>query len=35
MQFASDNWAGASEPVMQALLRHNDGLSPAYGTVMT
>ncbi|WP_319532346.1 low specificity L-threonine aldolase [uncultured Cohaesibacter sp.] len=32
MQFASDNWAGASEPVMEALLRHNGGFVPAYGS---
>ncbi|WP_114009501.1 threonine aldolase family protein [Cohaesibacter intestini] len=31
MQFASDNWAGASAKVMDALSRHNDGAAPAYG----
>ena len=31
MQFASDNWAGASEPIMQALSRHNSGFDAAYG----
>ena len=31
MQFASDNWAGASDKVMEALSRHNEGASPAYG----
>jgi threonine aldolase len=31
MNFASDNWAGASEPVMAALSRHNHGPAPAYG----
>ncbi len=31
MFFASDNWAGASQPIMEALARHNDGYSPAYG----
>ena len=31
MQFASDNWAGASDQVMDALARHNDGVAPAYG----
>lgn len=31
MFFASDNWAGASEPIMQALAQHNQGYSPAYG----
>ncbi|SNY91580.1 L-threonine aldolase [Cohaesibacter sp. ES.047] len=31
MQFASDNWAGASEPVMQALAKFNGGHVPAYG----
>lgn len=31
MNFASDNWAGASEPVMAALSRHNNGPAPAYG----
>ena len=31
MYFASDNWAGASEPVMNALMRHKDGYEPAYG----
>lgn len=31
MHFASDNWAGASEPIMQALMRHSTGYVPAYG----
>ena len=31
MYFASDNWAGASEPIMNALMRHKDGYDPAYG----
>ncbi|PLW79016.1 threonine aldolase family protein [Cohaesibacter celericrescens] len=31
MHFASDNWAGASEPIMQALSRHSTGFAPAYG----
>nr|WP_321980344.1 low specificity L-threonine aldolase [uncultured Cohaesibacter sp.] len=31
MYFASDNWAGASEPIMNALMRHKDGYEPAYG----
>ncbi len=32
MNFSSDNWAGASQPVMDALSRHNHGFAPAYGT---
>jgi len=32
MNFASDNWAGASASVMEALARHSAGYSPAYGT---
>lgn len=32
MIFASDNWAGASQPVMDAMVRHNTGAAPAYGT---
>ena len=32
MNFASDNWAGASEPIMQALAQHNEGYAPAYGS---
>ncbi|WP_029059459.1 threonine aldolase family protein [Stappia stellulata] len=32
MNFSSDNWAGASQPVMDALTRHNHGFAPAYGT---
>jgi len=32
MNFASDNWAGASEKVMASLARHNSGLTPAYGS---
>ncbi|WP_316860226.1 low specificity L-threonine aldolase [uncultured Cohaesibacter sp.] len=31
MFFASDNWAGASDPIMNALARHTDGFEPAYG----
>lgn len=31
MNFASDNWAGASEAVMAAVLRHNGGFAPGYG----
>lgn len=31
MEFSSDNWAGASQPVMDALCRHNEGMAPAYG----
>lgn len=31
MNFASDNWAGAMDPVMEALARHNTGIAPAYG----
>ena len=31
MNFASDNWAGATPEVTAALARHNDGFSPAYG----
>lgn len=31
MHFASDNWAGASGPIMAALEHHNSGFSPAYG----
>ena len=32
MNFSSDNCAGASQPVMDALSRHNHGFAPAYGT---
>ncbi|WP_040616887.1 low specificity L-threonine aldolase [Roseibium sp. TrichSKD4] len=32
MNFASDNWAGASDAVMAALARHNAGPAPAYGS---
>jgi len=32
MNFASDNWAGASPEVMAALARANTGAVPAYGT---
>lgn len=32
MIFASDNWAGASQPVIDAMIRHNTGAAPAYGT---
>ena len=31
MNFASDNWAGATEPVMAALARHQAGAVPSYG----
>ncbi|MTI00114.1 low specificity L-threonine aldolase [Roseibium sp. RKSG952] len=31
MNFASDNWFGATQPVMDALARHNNGAAPAYG----
>ncbi len=31
MNFASDNWAGATPEVMAAVTRHNQGFSPAYG----
>ena len=31
MNFASDNWAGASPKIIQALAAGNAGLSPAYG----
>jgi threonine aldolase len=31
MIFASDNWAGASPPVLDALLRANGGAAPSYG----
>lgn len=31
MNFASDNWAGASDEVMAALTRHNEGFAAAYG----
>ncbi len=31
MNFSSDNWAGATAPVMAALARHSTGLAPAYG----
>lgn len=32
MNFASDNWAGATPEVMAALARANDGPAPAYGS---
>ncbi|MEP4032830.1 low specificity L-threonine aldolase [Roseibium polysiphoniae] len=32
MNFSSDNWAGATAPVMAALARHSTGLAPAYGS---
>ncbi len=32
MNFSSDNWAGATAPVMAALARHSTGLASAYGT---
>jgi threonine aldolase len=31
MNFASDNWAGATEAVMAAVTRHNGGFAPGYG----
>ena len=31
MNFASDNWAGATPEVMAALARHNAGFATAYG----
>jgi threonine aldolase len=31
VNFASDNWAGATAEVMAALARANDGFAPAYG----
>lgn len=31
MNFASDNWAGATEAVMAAVGRHNGGFAPGYG----
>ncbi|RYE75256.1 MAG: hypothetical protein EOP19_26355, partial [Hyphomicrobiales bacterium] len=31
MNFASDNWAGATEAVMAAVQRHNGGFAPGYG----
>ena len=31
MNFASDNWAGATPAVMAAVARHNDGYAAAYG----
>lgn len=31
MNFASDNWSGASAPVMAALARHSGGYAAAYG----
>src|SRR5690242_3837890 len=31
VNFASDNWAGATPEVMAALARANDGAAPAYG----
>ena len=32
MNFASDNWSGATDAVMAALGRHRNGFAPAYGT---
>ncbi|TWU03717.1 threonine aldolase family protein [Neorhodopirellula pilleata] len=32
MFFASDNWSGAADEVMQSLTRHASGFAPAYGT---
>ncbi|WDQ17540.1 threonine aldolase family protein [Rhodopirellula sp. P2] len=32
MFFASDNWAGAADPIAESLSRHAKGMSPAYGT---
>lgn len=31
MNFASDNWGGATEAVMAAVQRHNGGFAPGYG----
>lgn len=31
MNFASDNWAGATDAVMAAVQRHNGGFAPGYG----
>ena len=31
MNFASDNWAGATDAVMAAVVRHNAGFAAAYG----
>jgi threonine aldolase len=31
MNFASDNWTGATDAVMAAIARHKDGFAPAYG----
>lgn len=31
MNFASDNWAGATDAVMEAVRRHNGGIAAAYG----
>ncbi|HEV7277133.1 MAG TPA: beta-eliminating lyase-related protein [Devosiaceae bacterium] len=31
MNFASDNWSGATPEVMAAIARHNGGFAPAYG----
>lgn len=31
MNFASDNWSGATDAVIAALARHRDGFAPAYG----
>lgn len=31
MNFASDNWAGATDAVMAAMHRHNGGFAPGYG----
>jgi threonine aldolase len=31
LNFASDNWAGATPEVMAAIARHNEGFAPAYG----
>ncbi|WP_108659838.1 threonine aldolase family protein [Acuticoccus kandeliae] len=35
MSFASDNWAGASDKVMEALAAANNGLAPSYGADVT
>lgn len=32
MNFASDNWGGATEAVMAAVQRHNGGFAPGYGS---
>lgn len=31
MNFASDNWSGAAEPISASLQKHSSGFAPAYG----